>query len=282
MQKSDSKSSATTAHRKVQSSTTLNRKYVARPAKTVRQMDGIRARRIMNSPKQASMIAGKGIDVSRKPIDMNKVVANMKARSMAPAPVKQPTAQELKERAIAKALSNASKVTPEETASKKEKKEKNSKLHIGVGRIVLALTCAAAAVFAIVYFVNLNMPDISMRVAAMQSGIDPKYPSYVPRDFSVNDMVAEEGKITLNFKNSQTGDSFSITEERSSWDSNALLANFVKNEFGEDYTTIREQGLTVYITNDAAAWVNGGMLYKLNITSGSLTKKQIRSIATSL
>lgn len=267
MQKSDSNSSATMAHRKVQSSTTLNRKYVSRPMMG-RQMDGIRVRRSSSNPS-----------VTRTPIDMTRVSSQMKARTMAPAPVKQMSAQELKERAIAKALNNASK--PEKSESS-EKHAKKSKLHFSFGRVFLALSCAAAAVFAIVYFVNLNMPDISMRVAAMQSGIDPKYPSYVPRDFSVNDMVAEEGKITLNFKNSQTGDSFALIEERSSWDSNALLSNYVKGEFGDDFTTIREQGLTVYISNNSAAWVNGGMLYKLNITSGTLTKKQIRSIATSL
>ena len=277
MQKSDNNSSATMAHRKVQSSTTLNRRYVSRPATMSRPIDGMRVRRMPSSSSMPS--ASRTMSISRTPVNMSKVSANMKARSMAPAPAKQPTAQELKERAIAKALSNASKPEKEEVV---EKKAKKNKLHLGVGRIILALSCAAAAVFAIVYFVNLNMPDISMRVAAMQSGIDPKYPSYVPRDFTVNDMVAEEGKITLNFKNSQNGDSFSIVEERSSWDSNALLVNYVKNEFDEDYTTIRENGLTIYITNTTATWVNGGMLYKLNIASGSLTKKQIRSIAVSL
>lgn len=304
MQKSDISSPATMAHRKVQSSTTLNRKYVSRPMMT-KSMDGTTMRRTMGMtrPSVSKMSSQKmsaqkmsmqkmnmqktsmqkmdmqKMDVSRKPVDMAKVSANMKARTMAPAPMVQPTAQELKERAIAKALSNAAKPEKKEV---EEKKAKKSKLHLGVGRVILALSCAAAAVFAIVYFVNLNMPDISMRVAAMQSGIDPKYPGYVPRDFSVTDMVAEEGKITLNFKNSQTGDSFSISEERSSWDSNALLSNFVKNEYGEDFATTRENGLTIYMTTDAATWVNGGMLYKLNITSGTLTKKQIRSIAVSL
>ena len=267
MQKSDTNPSATMTHRKVQSSTTLNRRYVSRPASMTRPMDGMKMRRPA------------GMDIARKPVDMTKVTTNMKARTMAPVAAKQPTAQELKERAIAKALSNAAKP---EKAEVTKKKAKNNKLHLGLGRVLLAFSCAAAAVAAIVYFVNLNMPDISMRVAAMQSGIDPKYPAYVPRDFSVKDMVAEEGKITLNFANTNTGDSFSLTEERSSWDSNALLSNYIKNEFGEDYSTIREQGLTVYITNNAASWVNGGMLYKLNISNGTLTKKQIRSIATSL
>ncbi len=266
MQKSEMNPSATIAHRRVQSSTTLNRRYVTRPA-GMRSMD-MRAARPMQP-----------ISTERRVVDMNRVNTQMKARTMAPEPVKQPTAEELKNRAIQKALANAAKP---EGAKVVEKKAKKAKLHIGFGRVILALSCAAAAVFAIVYFVNLNMPDISMRVAAMQSGIDPKYPSYVPRDFSVNDMIAEDGKITLVFKNSNTGESFSLIEERSSWDSNALVNNYVKLAFGENYDTIREQGLTVYTSGNASAWVNGGMVYKLNITSGNLTKKQIRSIAVSL
>lgn len=254
MQKTEMNPSATTAHRKVQSSTTLNRRYVSRP------MDGMT-----------------GV---RRPVDIKRVAVRMKERT-APvaAPVTQPTAQELKDRAIAKALANASKPEQKEV---KAKKTKSSKLHLGFGRVMLALSCAAAAVFAIVYFVNLNMPDISMRVAAMQSGIDPKYPGYVPRDFAVNDMVAEEGKITLNFRNSNSGNEFSITEERSSWDSNSLLSNYVKAEMDEDYIVIRESGITIYMNDKSSTWVNGGMLYKLFIKSGSLTKKQITGIATSL
>ncbi len=269
MQKSDSNPSATIAHRKVQSSTTLNRKYVSRPMMASRQMNSVSVRR------------ASGMDVSRRPVDMSRVSAGMKARSSvsSTSSVSQPSAEELKKRAILKALSNAAKPEKQEVV---EKKAKKSKLHIGFGRIMLAMACAGAAVFAIVYFVNLNMPDISMRVAAMQSGIDPKYPSYVPRDYSVNDMVAEDGKITLVFKNNNTGGSFSLIEERSSWDSNALVANYVKIAFGEEYDTIREQGITVYVSGNASAWVNGGMLYKLNVISGDLTKKQIRSIATSL
>ena len=126
------------------------------------------------------------------------------------------------------------------------------------------------------------MPDISMRVAAMQTGIEASYPSYVPRDFSLSDITSEDGKVILNFKNAETGDAFSLAEENSSWDSNALLTNFVKDEYGEDYSIVREQGLTIYMSGSDAAWVNGGVVYKLNTTSGILTKKQIRSIAVSL
>ena len=155
-------------------------------------------------------------------------------------------------------------------------------MHFGFGRVMLALSCAAAAVFAIVYFVNLNMPDISLRVAAMQTGINASYPNYVPRDYSVSSITSEDSKVTMEFQNSNTGDAFTLVEEASSWDSNALMSNYVKNEFGDSYTVVREQGLTIYISGNNAAWANGGIVYKINTTAGSLTNKQIKSIATSL
>lgn len=207
-------------------------------------------------------------------INIAKVNSRMKARSVVAAPVARPSAKEIKEQAIKKALASATKHTP-------EKKEKTH-LRFGAGRIILALSCAAVVVFAIVYFVNLNMPDMSLKVAAMQSGINATYPSYVPRGFNISNISSEDGKISLNFQNAETGDGFSIEEEESSWDSGALLTNYVKKEFNADYSSIREQGLTIYIDDNNAAWVNGGIVYKLKITSGTLTKKQLRSIAVSL
>lgn len=43
-------------------------------------------------------------------------------------------------------------------------------------RFALALGRAAACVAAIIYFVGSNVPDISVRVAAMQTGVDASYP----------------------------------------------------------------------------------------------------------
>ncbi|MBR3386175.1 hypothetical protein IKG68_01210 [Candidatus Saccharibacteria bacterium] len=191
---------------------------------------------------------------------------------------KKKTARGIKDSAIEKALVEASS-----ERTRHEKNRKNSRrTHFGFRRIVLALACAAAAVFAIVYFVNLNTPNVSLKVAAMQSGIDAKYPGYVPRDYNLSDITSESGKITLNFRNPSTGDAFTLIEEKSSWDSSALLNNFVRSNYGEDFSQVEEQGLTLFINGSDACWVNGGVVYKLRTTSGSLTKKQIKTIATSL
>lgn len=306
MQKSDTTKTAKATRRQVKASTTLNRKYVKKPTKPVKRATTRTSSSVTKN--SANMVkvkrAGKIQHFSRGGVNNVAVTMNMANESEMVAPQAHPihtaatskmraraekmsgtnvvpaklSAKELKDREIKKAMSSASKAT----GAKSAKKRRGTKLHFGFGRVVLALSCAAAAVFAIVYFVNLNMPDISLRVAAMQTGIEASYPNYVPRDYSLSDIVSENGKITLNFKNSTTNETFSLIEEQSSWDSNALLTNFVRDTYGENYTIIREQGLTLYVSGSNAAWVNGGVMYKINVTSGSLTKKQIKAIAVSL
>lgn len=191
------------------------------------------------------------------------------------------SAKEIKEQEIKKALARTSKVIDKDIA-KRERDQKRTKLHYGIARVMLAVSCTAVAVMAIVYFVGTNMPDISMRVAAMQTGINASYPGYVPRGFGMTDLSSEDGKVTMNFKSEQDDSKFTLIEESSSWDSNALETNYVKKELGDDYTVMREQGLTIYMGNRKATWVNGGVAYRIEMSSGELTKKQIQSIAASL
>lgn len=309
MQKSENSAKPVSVHRKTMASTTLNRRYVKRPTKTsdiavkVRHTSKVPSATSVRMSPQISHFANDKQMTSKAPaVKMSKQVddrmepakmhpmqerANirMKERNMAMTQSSPKlSAKELKDRAIQKALATAAApASQEEMKNEKKAKAKSSgKMHFGMGRVFLALSCAAAAVFAIAYFVNMNMPDISLKVAAMQTGIDAAYPNYIPRDFRISSITSENGKITLEFVNDNTKDAFSLIEEKSSWDSNALLNNFVKDAYGDKYDTVREQGLTLYINESNAAWVNGGVVYKLETTSGSLTNKQIRSIAVSL
>lgn len=264
MSDSDTNKSAMSAHRKPKAATTHNRKRVARPVRD----------QMVLTKKEDVMIkrpAEQPAVVKRTMMRMQQRSAQTKA--VAPA---RPTAAEVKNEAIRQAMASAAK------ADANKKQHKTPSVHFGFKRVALALACAAVAVFAIVYFVNLNAPSVSLKVAAMQTGIEASYPSYVPRDFSLSDITSENGRIVLNFKNAATGDAFSLTEENSTWDSNALLNNYVKDTFGENYVVVKEQGLTIYISGSDATWVNGGLIYKLKTNSGSLTKKQIKTIAVSL
>ena len=186
------------------------------------------------------------------------------------------SAKELKDIAIRKALASTERTTEKEEV-------KPHKLHFSFGRVLLALGCTAAAIFAIAYFINLNISDFSLYAAAKQAGIESanKEPR-VPQEYSISNISSEDGKIEINYKNNQTGGTMTITEEKSSWDSNALLMNYVRGNYLTTFATIREQGLTIYISESNACWVNGGIVYKITAPSGSLDKKQIRQIATSL
>lgn len=188
------------------------------------------------------------------------------------APIKVP-AKELKQQEIEKAVKTATKI------STNERRRRGVFGEFGWTRVILATACITTAIFAVAYFVNIASQDMSLQVAATQSGIDAKYPS-APRGYELSDVTSSSGKVTMHYQ-SDEGE-FSLTEESSAWDSEALLNNFIKTNYGNDYTVVREQGLTLYMGGNWEAWVNGGILYKLNITSGSLTKKQMKSIATSL
>ncbi len=149
-------------------------------------------------------------------------------------------------------------------------------------RIALAALCSAITVFALFFFVQTNMPDITVKVAAMQTGIDAAYPSYIPRNYALDTVTSEkDGSITMTFRGPDES-SFTLTEEKSTWDSTALLNNFVKGNYSADYTTLRERGVTVYIDRGSATWVNGGLLYKTTSQGKNLSKEQIINLVSSL
>ncbi|MBQ3452637.1 hypothetical protein IJG28_00315 [Candidatus Saccharibacteria bacterium] len=309
MQKSKNDTMPSVARRRTMSSTTLNRKYVKRPSKAQQKKVediAVKVRRVekksddksISSPRIshfADISAASPVNkvTMNEMMDTKEEVKSHPLHDAAKAKMKKrvadnsesagnrATASEIKEQAIQKALREAN-ASNKMTSDKSGRKLRDAhKLHFGVGKVFLALSCAAVAVFAIVYFVNLSMPDISLKVAAMQTGIDASYPSYIPRGYRISSITSENGKVTLEFVNDD-GEAFSIVEESSSWDSNALMTNYVKESFGDDCSVIREQGLTIYANKNNAAWVNGGVVYKLKVTTGSLTNKQIRSIAVSM
>lgn len=154
------------------------------------------------------------------------------------------------------------------------KKPKVSKKHLIFA--VASSICCMGVLYATLKF---SMPDISAKVAAAQNGAS--YPSFVPRDFIASSASFQKNTFTLEFIGPDKTH-FTLDQEKLPWDSNALLNNYVKPTWGEQYDTIREQGLTIYMYQSNAAWVNGGTVYKLNTTSGSLSKKQLKNIITSL
>lgn len=342
---SSAKSASAVNRRRLQSSTTLNRKFVKRPtpAPRIRASAGAASRTLKAQSQQRALISrGQGVHlqptaakqaeaqqkaavaqqtekvvqqaekqlaarqqtqnrvVSRAasntislkdlasvkavddeqiaPVEDTKLAKVAKARMAArkaEAP-QQLSAQELKERAIQQALRKVSTMDAEEEA-------KASKQHFWKKKRFAAAAAMAVVSLAILgYLVSVNLPDISVRVAAMHSGIEKAYPSYVPANYRLDGLVKEEnGRITMAFKNDRD-QRFTLMEEKSSWDSSAVLTNYVVKNWGASYSIAKGQGLTIYVSGSNAAWVNGGVFYVITDESNSLTSGDLHDIAVSL
>lgn len=214
------------------------------------------------------------------PAQDTRVAKVAKARMVArkAAAPQQMSARELKDQAIQRALQKVSAMSEEE-----QQQEKAQKQHFWQRKkFVAAASMAVVSLVLLGYLVSVNLPDISVRVAAMHSGIEKAYPSYVPASYRLDGLVKEEnGRITMAFKNDRD-QKFTLMEEKSSWDSEAVLMNYVEKNWGASYSIAKGQGLTIYVSDSNAAWVNGGVFYIIQDDSGSLSSSDLHDIAVSL
>lgn len=188
------------------------------------------------------------------------------------------SSQEMKERAISDALNKISKMDKAEARQQAQEKKSFWRR----GNLAAALSFAVISLALLGYLVYLNLPDLSVRVAAMNSGIENAYPSYVPMNYRLQGLAKEEnGTITMVFSRND-GNKFTMIEKKSSWDSSALLNNFVRDNWGDDYTVAKGQGLTIYISGSKAVWVNGGVMYQIDAEDNVLSTDDLHDIAISL
>lgn len=246
-----------------------------------RQLLNARAKALTKHEKAAIKSTKKASSSSRPAIAPISIPAtNMTATSVESAFSRMQRLDHLEKQA-AKTTHTATKPV----ASIKTKTAASSKTlakHNKGARVFFAFLCSSAVVAALFFIVQSNMPDISIKVAAMQTGIQATYPSYVPRDYRLSGVyTAQDNSVAMDFLGPNQA-KFTLTEEKLPWDSTALLNRFVKPKWGEDFTTIKEQGITIYVSGSNAAWVNAGIVYKITNFHGELTKKQIKNIVTSL
>lgn len=182
--------------------------------------------------------------------------------------------QVIKQEAIKNAL--------EKAPAKHEKNDIKPKQRSKFARFSSVASASLAFLLLAGYFTYLNMPNLSVRVAAAQAGIDASYPEYKPDGYSLNGPIAyNQGQVSMKFAANAGPQSYAVDQAKSSWDSSAVLDNYVKKKVGENYIIYNERGLTIYTFDGNAAWVNGGILYTIS-GDAPLSSDQIRRIATSM
>lgn len=148
-------------------------------------------------------------------------------------------------------------------------------LHYGSTALVVLLLTG--------YVAYLNIPGISMKVAAHRAGFAATLPSYKPAGYSLRNPIAySPGQVTISFHSNTDDRHFSLRQQPTNWDSEALKENFVAKQT-ENYQTFQDRGLTIYIYNGTdAAWVNNGKLYNIQSDNSQLDTNQILGVATSV
>jgi hypothetical protein len=142
------------------------------------------------------------------------------------------------------------------------------------------VTAALAVMLLGGYVAYVNMPSISVRVAANHAGVDARNP-HVPSGYSIDGPIAySPGQVTIKYKSNGGGDGYSFTQANSAWNDNAVRDNLVKTA-SQDYETLVVGDLTIYRYGDRAAWINDGVLYTLN-GNDHLGNNQILEIANSI
>jgi hypothetical protein len=157
-----------------------------------------------------------------------------------------------------------------------------SKRGRGRQRKLVSSVAALGAVLIIGGFLAYaNKATVQLQVASVKAGFQASMPGYAPEGFERQAARAEDGKVAINFVSPVTKEKFSLTQETSDWDSQTLFDSVVAQS-DTSYQTVQSNGRTIYIYgNDNAAWVDGGVLYKVNGNSG-LSSDQVIALAASM
>ena len=179
----------------------------------------------------------------------------------------------LKNEAILEAMSR--EIAPQKSVRAKKQRKSNR-----WSRLMGMATASLAIVMLAGYFTYLNMPNLNMRMAAIQSGIDARYPGYSPDGYALNGPIQfKDGEVAMKFAYADGTQGYTLTQQKSNWDSSAVK-QYVDSQSDSAIAT-QIDGLTIFTYQGSAAWVNRGILYTVN-GSAPLSSEQIQRIATSM
>lgn len=186
------------------------------------------------------------------------------------------SSRELKEKLISERLAAI-----QDTHSHKDHKAPKKSIFARAPRVSSVIAGCFAIVLIGGYLTYINMPNLSMRVAAANAGVDASFPDYRPDGYRFDGPIAyNNGEVSLKFASNTNTSGYTINQKNSSWDSQAVLDNYVSKK-AKDYLTYSEQGLTIYTFDGEAAWVNGGVFYTIE-GDAPLSSDQVLRIAGSM
>lgn len=265
---------------KVQRSTTLHRKGLLSPHIEVESKPSSAAlephKDIAKRLEHALKIQKSSI-VSRFSTSRPQAVSPSEKKEPESVDSKKPTHQKTPSATSEKAESTPKKPL-HNPAKSQHKKRRSYRKHVSIAGY--ASTALAVVVLA-AYITYLNVPSLSMKVAAARAGFPATMPHYQPSGYSFNGPIHyERGRVTIDFRSNSDSRAFSISQQPTNWDSETLKQSVEKED--KNQFTWQNGGLTFYFTNGQARWVNAGKLYTLDTKGSQLEVSQITQLAASM
>lgn len=148
-------------------------------------------------------------------------------------------------------------------------------------RLMSSLAGLAAVIVIGGFVAYANKASVELQLASVRAGFQASLPNYVPDGYQRQSAKAADGKVAISFMSPGYNNNFTLTQESSSWDSQTLFDTVVAHN-NTTYQTVQSSGRTIYLYGgDKAAWVDGGILYKVD-GNAKLNSDQIISLATSM
>lgn len=285
-------SHAKSIHSKTQKSVTLRRdilKKPAAPAHTGEMRRKPTAGHIAKSPQIHKFAPHpqplKSFDVSAPKkaaapkvasiVHVTHTAVTSKTAHAVPSPAPKLSSSHLKKQLLAEA--HAAPVQAPERPVKTKKRLLSKKPRMA------SLAVASLAVMVLGgYFTYLNMPSLSVRVAAAQADVAATFPDYHPDGYRFSGPVAyTPGQVAIKFQSNGSDLAYTVTQQKSTWDSTAVYDNLISRVADNSYVTNSQQGLTIYTFKNKAAWVNRGILYTID-GNAPLSNEQLLRIAGSM
>ena len=182
------------------------------------------------------------------------------------------------EKALASATTHESPQLPAPDTRKRRKLAHK----LGISARTMAISSSVlAGVLLGGFFAIQNVPNLSMRVAAAKAGFNASMPGYSPSGFSFKGPIDySPGQVTRSFHSNTDDRSYTVSQKASSWNSDALLSNFVATS-NKQYQTYLDRGRTLYIYDGSnATWIDNGVWYQVEGKSDMTTDQLVRIAAS--
>ncbi len=174
----------------------------------------------------------------------------------------------------------------EHATSHAQKPLKKPKLHHRVAKKLHTSPRKLSAATAVVAFLLLggfiayqNANIIAIHVAANRAGVAAAIPGYTPSGFTLKTHTTKPGQITIGYRSNSDSRAFQITQANSSWDSSALIENFLGSN---PYQTAYSKGRTIYLYDgNNATWVDNGVWFNIE-GSANLSSDQLQHLVDSI